>query len=180
MGRARLGEQRRSGEVGDRPRPRQVAGLERAQSGRWLAMICGLIAEYGGGTVGEPVARDGGGGKEPKLPAWCAASWESRWLGTAAAEKDGGRWVDLAVGDRSADTFLRLYDRLADAMVYCSDCYAVNRQFPQDRRCAGKGGAVNRTRGCIRCLRSKLNRLMRQTKGYTKSVAMPVYSPAPV
>ena len=34
--------------------------------------------------------------------------------------------------------------------VYCSDRYAVYRWFPQDRHCAGKGGAVNRNEGCIR------------------------------
>ena len=90
---------------------------------------------------------------------------ESRWIRTAvAAERDGRRWVDLAVGDRSENTFLRWYDRLpATAAVYCSRRYAVYRRFPQDRRCrakedpasraalllirdrhcVGKGGAVN-------------------------------------
>ena len=34
---------------------------------------------------------------------------ESWWIWTAAvAEKDGRRWVDLALGDRSENTFLRL------------------------------------------------------------------------
>ena len=126
---------------------------------------------------------------------------ESRWIRTAVAEKDGQRWVDLAVGDRSENTFLRWYDRLpATAAVYCSGSYAVYRRFPQDRRCRanedpgsraalllirdrrcmGKGRAVNWNAGLHSVLRSKLNRLMRRTKGYTKSVAMLVYYPAPV
>ena len=76
---------------------------------------------------------------------------ESRWIWAAAvAEKDGRRWVDLAVDDRSENTFLRLYDRLPEAAVYCSDRYAVYWWFPQDRHCAGKGGAVNWNEGCIR------------------------------
>ena len=102
---------------------------------------------------------------------------ESRWIWAAAvAEKDGRRWVDLAVDDRSENTFLRLYDRLPEAAVYCSDRYAVYWWFPQDRHCAGKGGAVNWNEGLHSVLRSKLNRLMRRTKGYTKSVEMLVYS----
>ena len=36
----------------------------------------------------------------------------------------------------------------------------------------GKGGAVNRNEGLHSKLRSKLNRLVRRTKGYTKSVEM--------
>ena len=51
------------------------------------------------------------------------------------AEKDGRHWVDLAVGDHSENTFWRLYDRLPEAAVYCSDRYAVYRWFPQDWRC---------------------------------------------
>ena len=67
----------------------------------------------------------------------------------------GGRKEWPALGglgsDRSENTFLRLYDRLPEAAVYCSDRYAVYRWFPQDRHCAGKGGAVNWNEGCIRC-----------------------------
>ena len=63
---------------------------------------------------------------------------ESWWVWTAVVtEKDGQHWVDLAVGNRSENTFLRLYDRLPEAAVYCSDRYAVYHWFSQDRHCAG-------------------------------------------
>ena len=39
-----------------------------------------------------------------------------------------------------------------------------------------KGGAVNRNEGLHSVWRGKLNRLMRRTKGYTKSVEMLVGS----
>ena len=41
-----------------------------------------------------------------------------------------------------------------------------------DRHKVGKGGEVNRNEGLHFCLRDKLNRLHRRTKGYSKSVAM--------
>ena len=125
---------------------------------------------------------------EPAATVACDEMWtyrgvrrgerrESWWIWTAVvAEKDGRRWVDFEVGDRSESTFLRLYDRLPEAAVYCSDRYAVYRWFPQDRHWAGKGGAVNWNEGLHSALRSKLNRLMRRTKGYTKSIEMLVYS----
>ena len=81
------------------------------------------------------------------------------------------------MGDRRENTFLRLYDWLPEA-VYCSDRYAAYRRFPQDRHCAGKGGAVNRNAGLHSELRSKRNQPMRRTKGYTKSIETLVYSPA--
>ena len=79
---------------------------------------------------------------EPAATAACDELWtyrgvrrgerrESWWIWTAVvAEKDGRRWVDFEVGDRSESTFLRLYDRLPEAAVYCSDRYAVYRWFP--------------------------------------------------
>lgn len=42
----------------------------------------------------------------------------------------------------------------------------------------GQGGPVNRKEGFHLVLRSILNRLVRRTKGYTKSIAAPVYSMA--
>ena len=45
-----------------------------------------------------------------------------------------------------------------------------------DRHVVGKGGAVNWNEGLHSVWRGKLNRLMRRTKGYTKSVEMLVYS----
>ena len=47
-----------------------------------------------------------------------------RWIWTAVIEEeDGSRWMDFEVGDRSEDTFLRLYNRLAARHV--SDGYRV-------------------------------------------------------
>ena len=47
---------------------------------------------------------------------------ESWWIGTAVVEEtDGRRWVDFEVGDRSENTFERLYARLPEAQQYCSD-----------------------------------------------------------
>ena len=45
-------------------------------------------------------------------------------------------------------------------------------------RPAGKGGPVNWNEGLHSFLRSQLNRLVRRTQGYTKSIAMLVYSVA--
>ncbi len=44
--------------------------------------------------------------------------------------------------------------------------------LPRDRHVIGKGGAVNWNEGLHSKLRSKLNRLARSAKGYTKSVDM--------
>ena len=102
---------------------------------------------------------------------------EDVWIWTAVvAEPDGERWVDFEVGGRDEGTFLRLYERLPDAALYRSDAYRVYEWFPQDRHVVGKGGAVNWNEGLHSVWRSKLNRLVRRTKGYTKSVEMLVYS----
>ena len=99
------------------------------------------------------------------------------WIWTAVVEeRDGQVWVDFEVGDRSERTFLRLYERLPEALRYCSDGYPVYLWFPQDRHLVGKGGAVNRNEGLHSVFRTQLNRLGRRTKGYTKSLAMLVYS----
>ena len=100
-------------------------------------------------------------------------------------EADGSRWVDFEVGDRSEVPFLRLYARLPEAGLYRSDAYAVYPGwFPPDRHVAGKGTAVNwneepapgLNRGLHSVWRGQLRRLMRRTKGYTKSIEMLVYS----
>ena len=44
--------------------------------------------------------------------------------------------------------------------------------LPRNRHFVGKGGAVNWCEGLHSVLRSKLNRLARKTKGYSKSVEM--------
>ena len=71
------------------------------------------------------------------------------WIWTAVVEEwDGSRWVDFEAGDRSEETFLRLYGRLPEAGLYRSDAYQVYDWLPADRHVAGKGGAVNRNEGC--------------------------------
>ena len=103
------------------------------------------------------------------------------------AETDGRRWVDFEVGDRSENTFERLYARLPEAQQYCSDNNFIIRftiravsaaWFPPGCHQIGQGGPVNWNEGLHSFLRSKLNRLVRRTKGYTKSIEMLVYSVA--
>ena len=95
------------------------------------------------------------------------------WVWTAVIEDAGGRrGVDLVVGDRSEGTFLQLYDGLPEAERYCTDGYPVYQWLPRDRHEVGKGGAVNWNEGLHSRLRSGLNRLVRDTKGYSKSAEM--------
>ena len=103
---------------------------------------------------------------------------ENCWIWTAVVrELDGSRWVDFEAGDRSEAPFLRLYERLPAAGLYRSDAYQVYAGwFPPQRHVVGKGSAVNWNEGLHSVWRGKLHRLMRRTKGYTKSVAMLVYS----
>ena len=97
----------------------------------------------------------------------------SVWIWTAVVEEsDGSRWVNFEVGERSEDTFLRLCERLPQARIYRSDAYNVYGWLPAGRHKVGKGGEVNRSEGLHSVLRSKLNRLVRRTKGYSKSVQM--------
>ena len=131
---------------------------------------------------------EGSAGRMPAAVISCDEHWTylktrrregraSRWIWTAVVEEADGRvWVDFEVGDRRARTFLRLYERLPEALRYCSDGYPVYLRFPQDRHIVGKGGAVNRNEGLHSVFRTQLNRLGRRTKGYTKSLAMLVYS----
>ena len=90
------------------------------------------------------------------------------------------RIIPFEVGDRSAATFLRLYERLPEAELYRTDAYRVYGWLPTDRHEMGKGGAVNWNEGLHSWCRVRLNRLHRRTKGYTKSVAMLGYSLAMV
>ena len=70
------------------------------------------------------------------------------WVWTAVVvEADGSRWVDFEVGDRSAETFLRLYARLPEAEKYRSDAYQVYDWLPANRHVVGKGGEVNWNEG---------------------------------
>ena len=85
--------------------------------------------------------------------------------------------MDFAVGDRGETPLLRLYARLPEAEQYRSAAYAVYGSWlPPDRHVVEKGGAVNWNEGWHSWLRSQLNRLARDTKGYTKSAPMLAYS----
>ena len=131
----------------------------------------------------------GRAGHQPAVVVSCDEMWTYRgarhgakreewWIWTAVvAEADGSRWVDFEVGDRSEVPFLRLYARLPEAGLYRSDAYAVYLGwFPPDRHVVGKGTAVNWNEGLHSVWRGQLRRLMRRTKGYTKSIEMLVYS----
>ena len=93
---------------------------------------------------------------------------------------DGGggraRWEQVdrlfEMGGRDEATFLRLLDRLPDAEHYETDAYRVYGALPVNKHVVGKYGAVNWNEGLHSMLRGKLNRLVRRTKGYTKSVEM--------
>ena len=87
-------------------------------------------------------------------------------------ERDGVRWRMYEVGGRDVSAFSRLLDRLPGADRYETDAYPVYEWLPRDRHVIGKGGAVNWNEGLHSKLRSKLNRLVRRTKGYTKSLEM--------
>ena len=95
------------------------------------------------------------------------------WVWTAVVtEADGSRWANFDLGDRSAETFLRLYERLPEAELYRTDGYQVYNWLPSDRHQVGKGGAVNWNEGLHSRRHGKSNRLHRRTQGYTKSVGM--------
>ena len=97
----------------------------------------------------------------------------SVWIWTAVVEEDDGSgWMDYEVGGRDEATFLRLYERLPDAKRYRSDDCNVYKWLPRNRHESGKGSEVNRNEGLHSVLRGKLNRLVRKTKGYSKSVEM--------
>ena len=95
------------------------------------------------------------------------------WVWTAVVEeRDGSRWMDFEAGGRDESTFLRLLERLPDAERYETDAYGVYGALPVNKHVVGKYGAVNWNEGLHSMLRGKLNRLVRRTKGYTKSVEM--------
>jgi IS1 family transposase len=96
------------------------------------------------------------------------------WIWTAVSLDPGGRRrLDFEIGDRSEAPFLRLYGRLPEAGAYYSDSYGVYEAWlPPAQHKRGKGGAANWNEGEHSRLRGKLNRLMRQTKGYSKDGTM--------
>ena len=75
------------------------------------------------------------------------------------------------VGCTDESAFSRLLDRLPGADRYETDAYLVYKWLPRNRHVIGKDGAVNWNER-LPNLRSKLNRLVRSAKGYTKSVEM--------
>ena len=98
---------------------------------------------------------------------------QSAWIWTAAwEEEDGSRRADFEVGDRSEAAFLRMYEGLPEARRYYSGGYEVYGWLPCGRHEAGKGGPVNWNGGLHSRLRSGLNRLVRDMKGYSKSPLM--------
>jgi len=97
----------------------------------------------------------------------------SVWIWTAVVEEsDGERWMDFEVGGRERQTFVRLYRRLPESERYRSDAYEAYRWLNPGSHVVGKGSEVNRNEGLHSVLRGKLNRLVRRTKGYSKSVEM--------
>ena len=71
------------------------------------------------------------------------------WIWTAVVEEpDGRRWADFEVGDRSENTFQKLYARLPDAELHRSDAYRVYQSWlPPIQYMVGKGGVVNWNEG---------------------------------
>ena len=105
----------------------------------------------------------------------------SVWIWTAVVEEsDGERWMDFEVGGRGRETFVKLYKRLPEAEKYRSDAYEVYEWLESGSHVVGKGSEVNRNEGLHSVLRGKLNRLVRRTKGYSKSMEMLVGSLAMV
>ena len=80
--------------------------------------------------------------------------------------------MDFEVGDRDHETFVSLFRQLPVSERYRSDPYQVYEWLPSERHVVGKGNEVNWNEGLHSKLRSKLNRLVRRTKGYTKSLDM--------
>ena len=95
------------------------------------------------------------------------------WVWNAVVEeRDGSRWMDFEAGGRDEATLMRLLERLPDAERYETDAYGVYGALLVNKHVVGKYGAVNWRDGLHSMLRGKLNRLVRRTKGYTKSIEM--------
>ena len=95
----------------------------------------------------------------------------SVWIWTAVVEEaDGIRWVEFEVGGRDETAFLmRLYNRLPESDRYSTGAYEVYKWLPANRHVVGKGRKANRNEGLHSVLRSKLNRLVRKTKGLPRT-----------
>ena len=109
--------------------------------------------------------------KRVKKGDYLATERLTRFLAWRTSGRPGGvRWRIFGARGRDESAFSRLLDRLPRADRYEADAYPVYEWLPGDRHVIGKGGAVNRNEGLHSKLRSKLNRLVRRIKGYTKSV----------
>ena len=97
----------------------------------------------------------------------------SIWIWTAVLD---GKKMIFEVGDRSEETFLRLYDQMPSAKRYYTDGYEVYNWLPYNRHEVDKFGKVNRNEGKHSILRDRLKRLARRTKGYSKSREMLIAS----
>ncbi len=94
----------------------------------------------------------------------------------------GSLWHIYEVGGRDEAAFVKLYESMHDARLrlYRSGGYNANGWLPSDRSKVGKGSEVNRNEGLGSVLRDKLNRLVRKTKGCSKSIRTPDASLAPI
>ena len=86
----------------------------------------------------------------------CGLMWAPWWRGkrrsrrvwtAVVVELDGLRWADFEVGGQDVRAFLRLYGRLPEAELYCTDDYRVYGWLLANRHLAGKDGAVNQNEG---------------------------------
>ena len=95
------------------------------------------------------------------------------WIWTAIIEWfDGSLSFDFVVGDRTAETFQKLMDRLPVAETYHTDGYGVYDEISRRHRVIGKGGKVNRNESLHSRLRESLYRFRRGAKGLTRSLWM--------
>ena len=85
-----------------------------------------------------------------------------------AAERDGSRRADFEIGDRSEQTFLRLYERLPESQWYGADGYRVYGDCLRIGIGVGKGGAVNWNEGLHSWSRGKLHGCIGGRRGTRK------------
>ena len=78
--------------------------------------------------------------------------------------------MDFEVGDCERQTFVRLYERLPESETYRSNAHEACRWLDPGSHVVGRGSEANRNEGLHSVLRGKLNRLVRRTEGYSKSV----------
>lgn len=87
------------------------------------------------------------------------------WIWTAVFDK---KYKFFSIGDRSEESFWKLYENIPLSLEYETDNYRVYENL--ERRVAKKYGATNWNEGLHSFLRQKLAMLKRRTKAYAKSV----------